>query len=162
MDSNYDEEMDRNVDFDSEYEMMPMPIAPMFMPGMNMGMNMGMMGNGMNPEMMGNVMNPEMMRAYNFQDMGMFQMMPPQAAGFNFPDFYDEDVSDDDLNESSRKKKPKKDKYGYQKQVNRIFNQMRRYNPGVFRYLRMYGLPRYAAERIVKRIIRLTLMYSEY
>lgn len=153
MDSNYDEEMDRNVDFDSEYEMMPMPIMPMFMPGMNMGMNMGMMQNGM---------NPEMMRQCNFIDMGMFQMMPPQAAGFNFDDFYDVDVSEDDLDESLRKKKPKKDKYGYQKQVNRIFNQMRRYNPGVFRYLRMYGVPNYAAERIVRRIIRLTLMYSEY
>ncbi|GAA0177362.1 hypothetical protein SH2C18_06120 [Clostridium sediminicola] len=149
MDSNYNEEVDRNVDFDSEYEMMPMPIVPMFMPGMNMGM----MENGM---------NPEMMRAYNFQDMGMFPMMPPQMAGLNFPDFYDEEITEDDSSELPRKKKQKKEKYGYQKQVNRILNQIKRYNPGVFRYLRMYGVPYYAAERIVRRVIRLTLMYSEY
>lgn len=166
MDSNFEDERDRNIDFDSEYEMIPMPIMPAFMPGSVMGMGM-----------MENAMDPEMMRDYGFQDMGMFQMMPPQAAGCNFPD-YDGDEDDDEFNEPARQKKPYKDKsgyqneknknkpgyqqQGYQNEVNKIFRKIRRYNPGIFRRLNMYGVPYYAANRIVRRIIRLTLMYSEY
>ncbi|SHH94254.1 hypothetical protein [Clostridium grantii] len=149
MDSDYNEEMEMNEDFDSMYEMMPMPMMPFFMSNMNMGD-------------MGKEMDPSRINAYNFQNMALNQMMPQQMAGYNMQSGLDEDIAEDEVVEPMRKKKKYDDKYDTQRQVNMVLRSIRRYNPGVFRYLNMYGVPYEASNKIVRRIIRLTLMYSEY
>jgi hypothetical protein len=149
MDSDYNEEMEMDEEFDNMYEMMPMPMMPFFMANMNMA------------DMAGK-MDPSMMNAYNVQNMTMGQMMPQQMAGYSMQNILDEDIAEDEVVEPMRKKKTYDNKYDTQRQVNRVLRSIRRYNPGVFRYLNMYGVPDEAANRIIRRIIRLTLMYSEY
>lgn len=46
-------------------------------------------------------------------------------------------------------------------EVNKILRKIERYNPGIFRYMRMYGIPYPAARLLCRRIIRLTLMYYD-
>jgi hypothetical protein len=77
--------------------------------------------------------------------------------------------------ESRKKKKGKKsdydkDKYDYKKKyhdydykdINRIVRMIERYNPGIYRRMRMYGIPYPEANRLVRRIVRLSLMYYDY
>ncbi|WP_461207229.1 hypothetical protein [Clostridium sp. DL1XJH146] len=84
-----------------------------------------------------------------------------------------EDTEEYNRNFNRQKKKNKKDKdydynnkdyYNkdyYNRDVRRILRKIETYNPGIFRYLAMYGVPYDAARKIVRRIIRLTLMYYD-
>lgn len=49
--------------------------------------------------------------------------------------------------------------YNYLK-VDRIVNRIERNNPGIFRFLESKGIPYMRARNFVRRIVRLTLMYS--
>lgn len=46
-------------------------------------------------------------------------------------------------------------------EANNILRKMERYNPGIFRNMRMYGVPYPAARLLCEKIIRLTLMYYD-
>lgn len=45
--------------------------------------------------------------------------------------------------------------------VRRILYKIQRYNPGIFRRFMRCGVPYYEAKRLVKRIIKLTLLYYD-
>ncbi|KOA20163.1 hypothetical protein CLHOM_13620 [Clostridium homopropionicum DSM 5847] len=46
-------------------------------------------------------------------------------------------------------------------EINRILMKIERYNPGVFREMKMYGMPYKSTKALIKKIIRLTLIYEE-
>lgn len=50
--------------------------------------------------------------------------------------------------------------YDY-KDIRRIVMKIQRYNPGIFRMLMRYGMPYYEARRLVRRIVRLSLIYGD-
>ncbi len=117
-----------------------------------------------------------------------YEMLPMPTMPVFFPtpmEFLDEDGFEEvkngnlDLEETqeynsemNRKKKKKKKKYYddnkdyynkdyYDRDVRKILRKIETYNPGIFRYLAMYGVPYNAAKKIIRRVIRLTLMYYD-
>jgi len=179
--------VDRNIEDIEEYEMIP--FEPMMygygqmdnMPsmGMNpskdmnpsMGMPMGYMQDAspnmeMNPWM---GMNPCMgMKQFN-EDMFMngFNPMAMMNGEESMKDY-------DDENEGSRQmgnygdKQPFNDGYNNPNKFNPKYNdvdsivrRIERYNPAIFRILDRCGMPYAQARDLVRRIVRLTLMYSE-
>lgn len=117
---------------DMEYDLVPMP----------MYMQMGMPGRT-TPFM---PMIPEMTR--------MFGMM-------NEDEIMEIDEDGDiefEANEAEDVRRKEAYKYN---EVNNILRKIERYNPGIFRYMRMYGIPYPAARLLCRKIIRLTLMYYD-
>jgi len=47
------------------------------------------------------------------------------------------------------------------KEINKILIKIERYNPGVFREMKIHGMPYESAKGLLKNIIRLTLIYEE-
>ena len=129
-------DMDMDMDMDIEYDMIPMP---MYMqggvPGM-MPLQMTPTAPGFTPPMMqqGPEMIPGMMLNPNMMEI---------------EDDY-EDIDED----MTRKKNHCKD-------ANKILMKIEKYNPGIFRYLRMYGVPYPVAKKIIRKIIKVTLMYYD-
>lgn len=169
MDFNEEDRIDKEIDMDTEYDMMPMPmpggvpvpgIMPVEMP-LNMQESMGMqgfmplmmkpVGLEMSPIMMPNI-NSNMMPNMIPSMMNVEQMLPTTTAGMNMMEQDDYEDMDEDM---TRKKE-----YG-PKEINKILMKMEKYNPGIFRYLRMYGVPFTIAKKIIRRIIKVTLMYYE-
>lgn len=96
-------------------------------------------------------------------------------------EMFDSIEEDDESRQKKKSKKPDydydKNKYKYDKDkcdykkkchdydykdINRIVRMIERYNPGIYRTMRMYGIPYPEANRLVRRIVRLTLMYYDY
>lgn len=126
--------MDFNCEdrMDMEYDLVPM----------QMYMQMGMPGRTM-PLM---PLMPEMLRMFSM--MNEEEIMEKDEAGYGeFEDNEAEDV---------RKKEAYKPS-----EVNKILRKIERYNSGIFRYMRMYGIPYPVARLLCRRIIRLTLMYYD-
>jgi len=171
MDFNEEDRIDKEIDMDTEYDMMPMPggvpvpgIMPVEMP-LNMQGSMGMqgfmplmmkpVGVEMSPIMMPNInsnMMPNMIPNMIPSMMNVEQMLPTTTAGMNMMEQDEYEDMDEDM---TRKKE-----YG-PKEINKILMKMEKYNPGIFRYLRMYGVPFTIAKKIIRRIIKVTLMYYE-
>lgn len=126
--------MDFNCEdrMDMEYDLVPMP----------MYMQMGMPGRT-TPLM---PMMPEIIRMFSL--MNEEEIMEMDEAGDG--EFEDNEVED------IRKKETYKPS-----EVNKILRKIERYNPGIFRYMRMYGIPYPAARLLCRRIIRLTLMHYD-
>ncbi|MCY6354949.1 hypothetical protein [Clostridium sp. ZS2-4] len=126
--------MDLNCEdrMDMEYDLVPMP----------MYMQMGMPGRA-TPSM---PMMPDMMRMFSMMNEEGFMEMDEARYG----EFEDDEIED------IRKKKTYKPS-----EVNRICRKIERYNPRIFRYMRMYGIPYPAARLLCRRIIRLALMYYD-
>lgn len=101
---------------------------------------------------------PEGMPGMMYGPMGTEEMMPRNFSGMNMMEMEEDEYSnrEDDSNDDMRKEKD----YG-PLEINRILMKIERYNPGIFRYLRMYGMSYKAARRFIKKIIKLTLMYYE-
>jgi hypothetical protein len=166
MDFNAEDREDKGMDMDMEYDMIPMPMymnggvpsmMPLEMPP-NMSGTMGM--QGFMPLMMQPsgaemfpAMMPNMMTNMDPNMMGVEQMLPGSMVGMNMMEAEDdyEDIEED----MTRKKDcgPK--------EVNKILMKIQKYNPGIFRYLRMYGVPYPVAKKIVRKIVKVTLMYYE-
>ena len=143
----------------------------------NMGMPMGYMQD-VNPNMEMNPwmgMNPNMGMS---PCMGMSQFNEGMFMnGFNPMGMMYGDISmndNDEEDEGSRQqgqyqdKEPFKDQYNNPNKFNPKYNdidsivrRIERYNPAIFRLLTRYGMPYAEAKGIVRRIVRLTLMYSE-
>ncbi|KYH34472.1 hypothetical protein CLTEP_15200 [Clostridium tepidiprofundi DSM 19306] len=62
-----------------------------------------------------------------------------------------------------KKKKNKHHDHDYHNynDVVRIVRKIERYNPGIYRMMRFYGVPYPVANRLLRRIVRLTLMYYD-
>lgn len=89
--------------------------------------------------------------------------------------FYEEDygMEVDEWEVENREPKYKKPKYKKKeyydddykdydyKDIRRIVMKIQRYNPGIFRMLMRYGMPYYEARRLVRRIVRLALIYGD-
>lgn len=101
---------------------------------------------------------PEGMPGMMYSPMGMEEMRPRNFSGMNMMEMEEDEYSngEDDFNDDMRKEKD----YG-PLEINRILTKIERYNPGMFRYLRMYGMSYKSARRFIKKIIKLTLMYYE-
>ena len=67
------------------------------------------------------------------------------------------EIEDDyeDIDEDMTRKK------NHCKDANKILMKIEKYNPGIFRYLRMYGVPYPVAKKIIRKIIKVTLMYYD-
>lgn len=52
------------------------------------------------------------------------------------------------------------ERQGINLDIEKILNKIRKNNPEVFRTLRFYGIPYETAQNIVRKIIRLTLLYK--
>jgi hypothetical protein len=120
--------------------MMGMPYCPM-MQGMDMYPYMQMMPNMMYPnmQMMPNMMYPNM------------QMMPGMMNPFEMKRIDDTDeleFEDDD------------DETRAPQNLEEIYRKIERNYPMIFKRLTAYGVPEFAARRIVRRIIYLTLLYE--
>lgn len=160
MEFNAEDRIDKEMDMDEEYDMIPMPMymqggVPGMMPlqmtpimpdfTSPMSPQMPEMIPGMMPSTLPNMMpNPNM--------MDVEQMISDNMAGMNMMET--EDDEDIDENMTRKKKHDTKD-------VNKILMKIERYNPGIFRYLRMYGVPYPVAKKIIRKIIRVTLIYYE-
>lgn len=129
--------MDFNCEdrMDMEYDLVPMP----------MYMQMGMPGR--TPSIMPMMpMMPEMMR--------MFSMMSEEE-NMEMDDAENEEFESNEAGYGRKKEAYKPS------EVNKILRKIERYNPGIFRYMKMYGIPYPAARLLCRRIIRLTLMYYD-
>jgi len=173
---------DRDIDIDNEeYEMVP--FEPMMygygqmnnMQGMDMSPSMNMNPNmGMNPYM---DMSPNMGMPY-MQDVNpnidMDQNDDMFMNSFNpISMMYGDTSIQDNDNEDLREMDKYKDKESYKdaynpnrynpkfNDVDSIVRRIEKYNPAVFRVFTSCGLPYAEARASVKRIVRLTLMYSE-
>ncbi|MBZ9688253.1 hypothetical protein G9F72_018115 [Clostridium estertheticum] len=175
---------DRNfedIDINEEYEMIP--FEPMIygygqmnaMPimGMNpsMGMPMGYM-QGVNPniEMNPNMnMNPNMSMNQSNEDMftNGFNSMAMMYGDASMKEYGDEN---EELRQMDKygDKDPFKDGYNNPNKFNQKYNdvdsivrRIERYNSAIFRLLTRCGMSYAEARDIVRRIVKLTLMYSE-
>ncbi|WBW95877.1 hypothetical protein [Oceanirhabdus sp. W0125-5] len=75
--------------------------------------------------------------------------------GYDFTEYDDNDDDDDDDD---------RDKYKYDydyNDVRYILMKIQRYNPGIFKALMRTGMPYYEVRRIIRKIIRLTMMYMK-
>ncbi|MCB2313160.1 hypothetical protein LGL55_18040 [Clostridium tagluense] len=166
-----------DTDMDEEYEMIP--FEPMMygygqmnsMPNMGMNTSMGMNPNMGRPMEYMQDVNPNMemdpgigMNQFN-EDMSMngLDSMSMMYGDASMKDYGDE-------NEGLRQMDKYEDEgeYNNQNRVNPKYNdvdaivrKIERYNPAIFRSLTRYGMPYAEARNIVRRIVRLTLMYSE-
>ena len=79
-------------------------------------------------------------------------------------EYYPDNEERYDLEEEYYRKK-KKSKHHYHdhdyNDVNKIVRKIERYNPGIYRMMRFYGVPYPVANRLIRRIVRLTLMYYD-
>lgn len=180
-----------DIDMIDEYEMVPletmmygsnqtnmMPSMGMD-PSMGMNPNMGMMPNmGMNPNMQ---MDPNMgvnpwMGMQPCMEMGQFNE-GRFMSGFNPMGMMYEDISMNDYEDEDEAsiqldkygdKEPLKDGHSKPNRINpknndvdTIVRKIERYNPAIFRLMTRYGMPYAEAKGIVRKIVRLTLMYSD-
>ncbi len=176
-----------DIDMTEEYDMMP--LEPMMygygqmnmMPNMGINQSLGMNPNmGMNSNMgmpMGYMqdMNPNM-GMYPCMGMNQFNegalMNTPNPVGMMYGDSPINDYSDED--EGLRQLGMYDDKDSFKGQYNNphkyspkhndvdyIVRRIERYNPAIFRILTRCGIPYAEAKTIVRRIVRMTLMYSE-
>ena len=155
---NLDDRDIEEIDMKEEYEMIP--LEPMMygcgqmnmMPNMGVNPNMAMyQGLGMNQFNEGMFMN-------NFNPMAMMY-------GESFMNDYE---GEDEGLRQYQGNEPFKGQYDNPNKFNQKYNdvdfivrRIERYNPAVFRLFNRYGIPYGEAKGIVRRIVRLTLMYSE-
>ncbi|MGH4139253.1 hypothetical protein [Clostridium sp.] len=171
---------DRNIediDMQEEYEMIPFEPMMYGYEQMNMNPNMGMNSNmGMNPNM---EMNQGMgmcpcMGLNPWMGMSQFNEGLP-TNGFNpmgmmYGDATMNDLEDEDSRQLDKYQDKDSYKGGYNNpnkfnpkynDVDSIVRRIERYNPAIFRLLTRCGMSYVEAREIVRRIVRLTLMYSE-
>lgn len=159
MDYNRENIIDSSVekDFDRDYQMVPM--------SMSMGVDSFEINQGDFIGLMPEIMDPE--GTYGFmrkppmveftEDMFQYEATAAPSANENMRSMnINEHYEEEELKENFIRKKDQGPG-----EVERILIKMERYNPWIFRELRMYGIPYQVARRIVKKIIRLTLIYSE-
>jgi len=167
-----------DIDNQEEYEMVPFEPMMYGYGQMNMKPSMGMSPNmnmyedmGMNPSM---DMDPN--RGYT-EDVDSNMEMNPLLGMNPWMSMMYEDASMQDLSEEGESlrqldnygdNEPFKDGYNNPNKFNPKYNdvdsivrRIERYNPAIFRLLTRYGMPFAEARGIVRRIVRLTLMYSE-
>lgn len=82
----------------------------------------------------------------DYEVEGNEREMDNREPQYNKKDYYDEDYNYKDKD---------------YKDIRRIIMKIQRYNPGIFRTLMRYGMPYYEARRLVRRIVRLTLIYED-
>ncbi|MCJ7691008.1 MAG: hypothetical protein MUO60_17070 [Clostridiaceae bacterium] len=151
----------RDIEDIEDYEMVPIESMMQGFSQMNnrpiMGMNPDM---GMDPYM---GMEPWMGMG-QFNNEGMF-MNGSDPMGMPYADmsaYEDDGLSEQDMNGD---RKPYDS--GYNKfnpkynDVDSIVRKIERYNPGIFRMLTRCGIPYARVVGLVKRIVRLTLMYRD-
>ena len=166
-----------------EYDMVPLesmmqgfgqmygrPIA-----GMNSNMDMSMDPNmGMDPSMAmpdGYMQDPNMgmyplMEMDQFNNEGVF-MNGSNPMGLPYGDVNMSAYEDDGLREQDMYEDRKHYNHGYNKfnpkynDVEHIIKRIERYNPEIFRMLTRCGIHYKGAVGLVKRIVRLTLMYRD-
>ena len=182
---NLEERDIEDIDINEDYEMIP--LEPMMygfaqmntMPNFGMNPNMGMNPNAnipmgymqdVNREMntwMG--MNPWMGMGQPNEDMYMngFNPMAMMYGDASMKDYEDENQDLRQLNKYGDEE-PNRNGYNNLNRINPKYNdvdsivrRIERYNPAIFRILTRYGMPYAEARGIVRRIVRLTLMYSE-
>jgi len=159
---------DRNIDDIDEYEMIPFEPMMYGYEQMDMRPNIGMPmeymqdvdpNMGMNP-WMGMIQFNEGMPMNGFNPMGMYddasmKDYEDEDEVSRQPDNYgDKELYKDGIN-NPNKFNPKYNN------VDSIVRRIERYNPAIFRRLTRCGMPYAEARDIVRRIVRLTLMYSE-
>ncbi|WP_138204043.1 hypothetical protein [Haloimpatiens lingqiaonensis] len=138
-------------------------MMPCMMYCMQMAQNpmgpMGPMGQ-MPPQMFMENMQPPMM-PFMMPNMGEGPMMPmvPEMES-EMSNRENGESNEDEMNVIRYNSEEEKLRYR-PKDVDKILREIERYNPGVFRMLRSYGVPYDEARRICRRIIRLTLTYYE-
>ncbi|MBU3090660.1 hypothetical protein K2F40_10640 [Clostridium sp. CM028] len=168
---------DRNIediDMKEEYEMVPLEPMMYGYGQMNMMPNMGMNPNvGMNPNMgmqMGDMqdVNPNMginsimgMNQFN-EDMFMNGSNP---MGMTYGDVSMKgfEQGDEDLRQldNYQDRSPFDRPNPQYNDVESIVRRIERYNPAIFRRLNRCGIPYLEAKEIVRRIVRVTLMYRD-
>lgn len=169
-------------DIEEDYDMVPMSQESMcmqnycMMPGMNemgevqsvQGMNSMQNMQGMSPMQNMQGVSPmqnmqgmsPMQNMQGMNPMQSMQWMNPMQCMQGMEDMKD-DMYDDDMSSSDSDECGMRDNDRYKpKDVDKILKKIERYNPGVFRLMRMYGVPYPVARRICRRIINLTLKYS--
>lgn len=131
------------------YYMNCMNMQPKYMDPMQPQMSLGMMMSPMMPEMMEGAIMPNMMpEMMNTEDYEMSSVTEKRTE-----EDTEDIINNVRANEEELRYNPR--------DVDEILRKIQRYNPGVFRMLRSYGVPYDEARRICRRIIRLTLTYYE-
>lgn len=123
---------------------MGMPMGGMQDVNPNMGMNSLMGMNQFNEDMFMNGFNP-MGRMYGDVSMNGYEQ---ENEDLRQPDNYQDKVPFDKPNPQYN-------------DVDAIVRRIERYNPAIFRRLNRCGIPYVEAKEIVRRIVRVTLMYRD-
>ncbi|MCB2292510.1 hypothetical protein LGK95_03015 [Clostridium algoriphilum] len=167
-----------DIDMQEDYELVPLEPTMCGYGQMNMMPNMGMQKGYMqdvNPNMRMNLlmginqdaeMNPWMgMNQFNEgMFMNGFNPMGGMYSDISARDYEDESFKQED---KYQEKDPLIDQYrpappiSQSNDVERIVRRIERYNPAIFRRMTRCGIPYLEARELVRRIVRVTLMYRD-
>lgn len=159
MDFNTENKKDKDLEFDLDFEVIPMSMRMNEMNTGGMPFYCGMMNpyynmDGYIPEMFRSTYEMMQLPYERYEDM-----MDDDSWGMKMMD--DENDDDDEYREYRDEHIDNKSDENYQGEVSRIVSKIEKYNHGVFEYMRTYGIPYEDAKKMIERNIELALIYCE-